>query len=98
MRETVTLYAVKGGYWLQHVHVDPPRAPMSEEHSDDVLLYPAPDTGGVSVISGTFDGPIVVTIETGEDVTELNAADWDLINDVELRGERRHRRGCRTPG
>lgn len=86
MRATETLFIEKGQYYVQHVGAVPPPAPPAGTAADGTVLYPGSTfhDGGVFVAPGTFDGPLSLTLETGDDVTEQDPSGWELVNDVDM--------------
>lgn len=87
-RGSTEAYVERGEYFIQHVDVFRPLGDSSE-WTDDRLLYPAPadqDEGGIMVRTGTFYGPVAITVETYESAEEATPDDgeWEIIQEVRL--------------
>jgi hypothetical protein len=86
MRGSAVPYITHGHYYLKHADASPPGMYGG---SDDQLLYVAPgddEGGGVFVTTGTFFGPVEITVETFDSADAAAAldGDWEITQEVTL--------------
>lgn len=87
-RGSTEAYVERGEYFVQHADVFRPIGDY-REWTDDKLLYPAPDdqeAGGIFVRTGTFYGPVAITVETYDSADEAvpDGGDWEIVQEVSL--------------
>lgn len=87
-RGSTEAYVERGEYFVQHADVFRPIGDYTE-WTDDKLLYPAPadqEEGGIFVRTGTFYGPVAITVETYDSADEAVTDDgeWEIVQEVRL--------------
>lgn len=85
MRGTAILNVSHGQYYIGDSGGDLPTPPSISD--DDTIVFPGTaDTGGALVATGTFWGPVEVTVETSDLAPVADSADgsWEKTEQVEL--------------
>jgi hypothetical protein len=87
-RGSSEIYVEKAEYFIQHADVFRPLGD-STEWENGRLLYPAPDDqeeGGILVRTGTFYGPVGVTVETYDSPAGAvrDGGEWEIVEETAL--------------